>query len=75
MSKKKNSLIITTIASSKNYILKKYAKLNYLKLKPGVKNIEHNMILCYKKLVQMNLIDKKEIKLLNAWFLDYKNIQ
>ena len=46
-----------------------------LKLKPGVKNIEHNMILCYKKLVQMNLIDKKEIKLLNAWFLDYKNIQ
>ena len=113
MNKKNIALVITTIASSKNYILKKYAKLakkdgiefivkrnehnlmrdfhdeisgyenNFeimknlinLKLKPGVKNIEHNMILCYKKLVQMNLIDKKEIKLLNAWFLDYKNIQ
>ena len=46
-----------------------------LKLRPGVKNIKYNMLLCYKKLIQMNLIDKKEIKLLNAWFLDYKNIQ
>ena len=53
----------------------RWKNLINLKLKPGVKNIEHNMILCYKKLVQMNLIDKKEIKLLNAWFLDYKNIQ
>jgi hypothetical protein len=46
-----------------------------LKLKLGVKNIKYNMLLCYKKLIQMKLIDKKEIKLLNAWFLDYKNIQ
>ena len=46
-----------------------------LKLKPGVKNIKHNMILCYKELIIMNLIDKKELKLLNAWFLDLKNIK
>jgi hypothetical protein len=46
-----------------------------LKLKPGIKNIQYNMILCYKELVLMNLINKKEIRLLNAWFLDLKNIQ
>jgi hypothetical protein len=45
-----------------------------LKLKPGVKNIKHNMILCYKELILMKLIDKKEIKLLNAWFLDLKQV-
>ena len=46
-----------------------------LKLKPGIKNIKYNMLLCYKELVRMNLIDKKEIKLLNTWFLDLKNIK
>jgi hypothetical protein len=45
-----------------------------LKLKPGIKNIKHNMILCYKELILMKLIDKKEMKLLNAWFLDLKQI-
>ena len=45
-----------------------------LKLKPGIKNIKHNMILCYKKLILMKLINKKEMKLLNAWFLDLKQI-
>ena len=46
-----------------------------LKLKPGIKNIKYNMLLCYKKLVSMNLINKKELKLLNAWFKDLKNIE
>jgi hypothetical protein len=46
-----------------------------LKLKPGIKNIKYNMVLCYKKLIKMNLIDKKELKLLNAWFLDLSEIQ
>ena len=46
-----------------------------LKLKSGIKNIKYNMLLCYKELVRMNLIDKKEIKLLNTWFLDLKNIK
>ena len=46
-----------------------------LKLKPGVKNIKYNMTLCYRRLVIMKLIDKSEIKLLNAWFLDLKNIK
>jgi hypothetical protein len=45
-----------------------------LKLKSGIKNIKNNMILCYKELILMNLIDKKELKLLNAWFLDLKQV-
>jgi hypothetical protein len=45
-----------------------------LKLKPDIKNIKHNMILCYKELILMKLVDKKEIKLLNAWFLDLKQV-
>ena len=33
-----------------------------LKLKSGIKNIKHNMILCYRELIRMNIIDKKEMK-------------
>ena len=55
-----------------NFMIMK--NLMKLKLKPGVKNIKHNMILCYKELIHMKLLDKKEMKLLNAWFLDLKQI-
>jgi hypothetical protein len=48
-------------------------KLIKLKLKTGTENIIYNMILCYKELIQMKLIDKKELVLLNAWFLDLKS--
>ena len=37
--------------------------------------IKYNMILCYRELIRINLIDKKELKLLNAWFLDLKSIK
>ena len=46
-----------------------------LKLRTGIKNIKYNMLLCYKELVRIKLIDKKEIKLLNAWFLDLKKVK
>ena len=45
-----------------------------LKLRPGIKNIRHNMFLYYRKLISINLIDKKEIQLLKAWFDDMKII-
>ena len=45
-----------------------------LNLKPGIKNIKHNMILCYKELIHINLINKKELKLLKAWFIDLKKV-
>ena len=43
-----------------------------LKLKPGIKNIKYNMTLCYKELIKMQIINKKELKLLRCWFLDLK---
>ena len=45
-----------------------------LKLRTGIKNIKFNMLLCYKELVRIKLIDKKEIQLLKAWFDDMKII-
>lgn len=45
-----------------------------LKLDEGVKNIKKNMFLCYEKLVDIKVIEKKEIKLLNAWFDDLEKI-
>ena len=55
-----------------NFMIMKH--LIKLKLKPGTKNIKNNMILCYKEFIRMKLIDKKEMKLLNAWFLDLEQI-
>jgi hypothetical protein len=49
-------------------------KLIQLKLKPGIGNIKYNMTLCYKELVNMKIIDKKELKLLRSWFLDLKTV-
>lgn len=45
-------------------------RLKELKLKDGVKNISSNMILCYQKLIELNLISQKEIPLLMAWMRD-----
>lgn len=44
--------------------------LTSLKLKPGVSNIPSNMIICYQALVHLNLIDEKELQLLDAWLED-----
>ena len=33
------------------------------------------MILCYRELIRMNIIDKKEMKLLIAWFNDLRSIK
>ena len=55
-----------------NYNLMK--NLINLKLKPGPNNIKQNMFLCYEKLINMKIINKKEIRLLAAWFKDLENI-
>jgi hypothetical protein len=47
-----------------------YEHLRDLKLKEGVENMAENMILCYQKLIDLNLIGGNEIKLLNAWLAD-----
>jgi hypothetical protein len=39
-------------------------------LKTGKENTKSNMFLCYEKLIQMQLVGKKEIALLTIWFND-----
>jgi glycosyltransferase involved in cell wall biosynthesis len=49
--------------------------LQQLSLKPGVEHIPDNMSLCYEQFIRMNLIDRKELSLLNAWLNDLSNIK
>lgn len=49
-----------------------YESLKELKLQDGIENIPANMQICYKKLINMNLVDKKELILLAAWLKDIK---
>ena len=49
-------------------------KLVMLKLLPGTKNLKKNMLKCYKEFIKMNLINKREILLLNKWFEDIERI-
>ncbi|RZL32757.1 MAG: DUF288 domain-containing protein [Pedobacter sp.] len=46
--------------------------LNQLNLKKGIENIPENMIVCYTKLIELGLVDNKEIILLKAWLQDIK---
>ena len=51
-----------------------YDKLKKLKLKKGIKFYLKNLYVCYKKLVDLNIINKKEIKYLQAWIEDCSKI-
>ena len=44
-------------------------------IEPGTKNIEHGMRSCYQALASMNLVDIKEMDLLNCWIADIKALQ
>ena len=44
-----------------------YEQLKMLDLKSGQENIDDNLRLCYEKLVDMKLVDKQELKLLDEW--------
>lgn len=47
-----------------------YECLKNLKLAPGEKNISGNLLLCYKALIDLDLIGKEELPLLEAWLSD-----
>jgi hypothetical protein len=49
--------------------------LSGLDLKSGTDNIPDNMVRCYDKLINMELIDKAELKLLDNWLEDLNNIK
>ncbi len=44
--------------------------LKALNLKECIENIADNMILCYLKLIELQLVEDSEIILLNAWLND-----
>ena len=47
------------------------AALESLSIKSGKNYIPENLNLCYEKLVEMNIVGKKEIPLLNYWLKDF----
>lgn len=50
------------------------SELSNLKLKKGVINISENMILCYEKLITLNLVGKEELPLLKSWLKDLSSL-
>jgi hypothetical protein len=50
------------------------AELQKLQLKPGKENIYDNLIACYQKLVDLKVIGKDEMPLLNAWIKDISRL-
>jgi len=48
--------------------------LESLQLETGVEKIGDNLKVCYEKLVSMSLIDREELKLLDAWLEDIKQL-
>ena len=49
-------------------------ELQALNLKPGKDNISENLITCYQKLIDINVIGKEEMTLLKAWISDLSNL-
>ena len=49
-------------------------ELQALNLKPGKDNISENLVTCYQKLIDINVIGKEEMTLLKAWISDLSNL-
>lgn len=49
-------------------------ELQSLELKKGKENINENLITCYQKLVDINVIGKEEMTLLKAWISDISKL-
>lgn len=58
------------------YLYNKYlcGILESLNLKEGADNIESNLMACYEKLVEIELLDPTELPLLQSWIEDYQTI-
>ena len=48
--------------------------LGALKLRPGAENVAASLRACYEKLVEMTLIDERELALLDAWIEDVGSV-
>ena len=49
-----------------------YEALSNLSLKKGKENYAYNMLKCYQKLIELKIINNKEITFLKAWLYDVK---
>lgn len=49
-------------------------ELQALELKSGKENIYDNLITCYQKLIDINVVGKEEMTLLKAWIWDLKGL-
>ena len=49
-------------------------ELEKLNLKSGIESIPENLNICYEKLIEIKIIEKKELSLLNYWLDDLKTI-
>lgn len=49
-------------------------ELEKLTLKSGEEYIIDNLLLCYKKLIELNIFEKQELKLLKAWIKDISQL-
>ena len=54
--------------------LKIVEKLESLKLKSGTDAIPENLIKCYSALIEMGLVGKEEMGLLEAWIEDMRKL-
>ena len=54
---------------------KMFNVLNNIKFEKGEKNYFKNLLKAYKILIKYNFISKDELKFLNAWISDVKNIK
>ncbi len=51
-----------------------YKNLINLNLQDGIENIPVNMVICYKKLIELKFIAPDELILLNNWIDDYQGV-
>jgi len=49
-------------------------ELQELELKSGTENINDNLITCYQKLIDINVVGKEEMNLLKAWISDLSKL-
>lgn len=50
-------------------------ELGKLSLKSGTVNINENLLICYEKLVQLEVVEDKELSLVQAWVDDIESIE
>jgi len=51
------------------------SELEKLSIKKGIDNLDDNLLICYEKLIEIGLIDQKELKLMTTWLSDLEKVK